>query len=291
VISSDLKKLAISDTLFKKVFTNKQLLCDYVNAICDSSLEVKNVNYHPIEIKSKELERGIRLDVRVREIDGKKHTEVDLEAQTTMPNYNTFINRKLYYASSLFKDGFQEGDDYSKEVYSKTIFFILEDKHLIGSPIKKTIAYETYDKKEYNQIEIYEIYIRNLLATNLEEFNEYVKMVAEICSVLVDTDFEKYSKSTNEIVQKVAIMMKEMTLDEAKKIREEWDRQFEAEMKELDDICRQEGFEQGMAKGLEQGKQEIRSKIVRNMKEQGFSVEVIAECVGLSPEEVKEIIK
>ena len=85
--------------------------------------------------------------------------------------------------------------------------------------------------------------------------------------------------------------MKEMTLDEAKKIREEWDRQFEAEMKELDDICRQEGFEQGMAKGLEQGKQEIRSKIVRNMKEQGFSVEVIAECVGLSPEEVKEIIK
>ena len=78
-------------------------------------------------------------------------------------------------------------------------------------------------------------------------------------------------------------MMKEMTLDEAKKIREEWDRQFEAEMKELDDICRQEGYEQG--------KQDAEILFVRKMHEQGFSDDVIAKCTDLSLEEVKRLLQ
>ena len=52
---------------------------------------------------------------------------------------------------------------------------------------------------------------------------------------------------------------------------------------------REEGRAEGLAKGLAKGRAEERIEIARNMKENGLSVDLIAACSGLSPEEITKL--
>ena len=56
------------------------------------------------------------------------------------------------------------------------------------------VFHDLYDKKNYKEMEIYEIYINELLNIDLNEANRYVKMIIELTSVLVTDDVEKYIK-------------------------------------------------------------------------------------------------
>ena len=49
------------------------------------------------------------------------------------------------------------------------------------------------------------------------------------------------------------------------------------------------GRAEGLAKGLSKGRAEERIEIARNMKENGLSVDLIAACSGLSPEEIAKL--
>ena len=55
----------------------------------------------------------------------------------------------------------------------------------------------------------------------------------------------------------------------------------------------EEGIEKGMEKGLEKGilkgKAEEQRQIAVNLKKQGVNIETIAQCTGLSVEEVSEL--
>ena len=68
----------------------------------------------------------------------------------------------------------------------------------------------------------------------------------------------------------------------------------EALRKYRDTLCVLEGAEQrglkrGLAKGREEGRAEERIEIARNMKVKGLPVDLIAECSGLSPEEIAKL--
>ena len=52
---------------------------------------------------------------------------------------------------------------------------------------------------------------------------------------------------------------------------------------------REEGLAKGRAEGLAKGRAEERIEIARNMKENGLSVDLIAACSGLSPEEIAQL--
>ena len=52
---------------------------------------------------------------------------------------------------------------------------------------------------------------------------------------------------------------------------------------------REEGRAEGLAKGLAKGRAEERIEIARNMKANGLSVDLIAACSGLSPEEIAQL--
>ena len=56
---------------------------------------------------------------------------------------------------------------------------------------------------------------------------------------------------------------------------------------------RAEGLAKGLAKGREEGlakgRAEERIEIARNMKAKGLPVDLIAECSGLSPEEISQL--
>ena len=288
----NIKETAISDRIFKKVFENKEILCYYVNTICGCHLKAENIIEKPIEIQSGPNGRGIRLDIRVSERVNEKITEINLEAQTKMMKIKSFNNRKIMYASSLFNEGFKEGDDYDKEVYVKTIFFILENINIIGRPIKKTVLYNESDQLKYNEIEIYEIYIKKLLSNDIEKDDEYSRIVSEICGILVDGNFDgdKYKNNKNPVIRRVSKMISDLFSKDSEKIKAEMKRQFDAEMKEMDDMLRQEGYKQGHKQGLEEGQKQRDREYVLRLQEKGFSIDEIADITGLDNDTIQEIL-
>ena len=52
---------------------------------------------------------------------------------------------------------------------------------------------------------------------------------------------------------------------------------------------REEGLAKGLAKGREEGLAKGRTETARNMKAKGLPVDLIAECSGLSPEEIAQL--
>ena len=50
-----------------------------------------------------------------------------------------------------------------------------------------------------------------------------------------------------------------------------------------------DGVEDGLAKGLEAGRREANIEAARNLKLKGVAIEIIAECTGLSVEEIKAL--
>ena len=52
---------------------------------------------------------------------------------------------------------------------------------------------------------------------------------------------------------------------------------------------REEGRAEGLAEGRTKGRAEERIEIAHNMKENGLSVDLIAACSGLSPEEIAQL--
>ena len=68
----------------------------------------------------------------------------------------------------------------------------------------------------------------------------------------------------------------------------------EALRKYRDTLCvlesaEQRGVKRGREEGLAKGRAEERIEIARNMKENGLSVDLIAACSGLSPEEIAKL--
>ena len=64
-------------------------------------------------------------------------------------------------------------------------------------------------------------------------------------------------------------------------IRTELDTSFEDGM--------EKGMEKGIEKGMERGKVEEQRQIAANLKKQGINIETIAQCTGLSVEEINEL--
>ncbi len=57
--------------------------------------------------------------------------------------------------------------------------------------------------------------------------------------------------------------------------------------------AREKGLEEGMEKGREEGREEGRAEgmanAARNMLAEGFSIDLVVKCTGLSVEQVKEL--
>lgn len=101
---------------------------------------------------------------------------------------------------------------------------------------------------------------------------------------------ERLPKELNDqIFQKLKsiVEIERMTLDERLA--------YELSLSTERDLCAcmetkyEEGMEKGMEKGIEKGKAEEQRLIAANFKKQGVNIETIAQCTGLSVEEINEL--
>ena len=77
--------------------------------------------------------------------------------------------------------------------------------------------------------------------------------------------------------------------DEVLKRYRDWRCTTEYAIEKAEEKGLKKGLEKGMEKGLEKGKAEEQRLIAANFKKQGVNIETIAQCTGLSIEEINEL--
>ena len=77
--------------------------------------------------------------------------------------------------------------------------------------------------------------------------------------------------------------------DENLKIYRDWRNTLEYAAEEAEEKGMKRGLEEGMQKGMEKGKAEGQRLIASNMKKQGIDFGIIAQCTGLSVEEIDKL--
>ena len=87
------------------------------------------------------------------------------------------------------------------------------------------------------------------------------------------------------------------TFTPEERIKYENDMTTERDIQNYISYAREKGLEEGMEKGIEKGREEGREEgraegmadAARNMLAEGFSIDLVVKCTGLSVEQVKEL--
>ena len=275
----------ISDLIFKEVFKNKNLLVGYINKICGVNLKPDEVVSELVETKTWPYAREAIFDVSAKgEDDSGIVYHIDFEAQKVLQTKKFHDRRKFFYAAQLYGRCFEPGDKFDKEAYAREIFFIKDAYNFTGSPIKKIVYYDTYDKQTYNSVEIYEIYIEELKKQNkLNGLNDYGKMILELVEVLVSDKVEEYTNSSNPLTKGVAEVIMSYTEEEIKKLQEQLDRD---NVNEINFLLKEER-EKALAKGA---RDNLEATVIK-MHSKGLSANEIANLLDLDIDQVEKILK
>jgi predicted transposase/invertase (TIGR01784 family) len=54
-------------------------------------------------------------------------------------------------------------------------------------------------------------------------------------------------------------------------------------------VQRRESFEDGFSAGEERGRNEAKLETAKSMMQRNISIDIVAECTGLSPEEIEKL--
>ena len=79
------------------------------------------------------------------------------------------------------------------------------------------------------------------------------------------------------------------TFTPEERIKYENDMTTERDIQNYISYAREKGLEEGMEKGREEGRAEGMANAARNMLAEGFSIDLVVKCTGLSVEQVKEL--
>jgi len=273
----------MTDAIFKSVFEDIDLLTAYINQICKSNIDSKNMEYEPNEIKQMPKRKGVRFDVRTKGTTEEGFYHFDLEAQQVRPEIDVFRRRKIHYASVMYASAYEEGSKYERESYIREIFLIKHSSDFYGKPIKRTILRNVDDKEDYKDIEIIEIYMEEIYSMDVEKLDEYGKIIREMIGVFLTDDVEEYTKSKIEATRKVAKRIMSYSQKDLDRLEKEWEKYNEI----MYDYELNEAKKEARAEGLAEG----RAEAYRNILSSGVSLESLAKMLNISIEDLKSIVK
>ena len=286
-----------NDFCFKELMQNPKIRKGFIAGILKKTPEeITETILLPAETRRDYADEKLSiLDVKVLLADG---TRMDLEMQVAY--FGSWDKRVLFYLSKLYTEQIQKGDGYEK--LKKCIHVGVLD--FIRFPESE----ECYHKINLCNCKSGEIYT-DLLELHILELPKLPKVRAkleqgemvsddemvlqwmEFFSCKTQEDFETMAKQDEYMEEAVNTLFK-LSADEQKRVdyeaREKAIRDDRAKL----DWATKVGFDEGLAKGLAEGKTEglaMAGKIVR-LKLAGKTPEEISTACDLPLEQVKEIL-
>ena len=260
------------DGMFQAVLREPEICAELIERLLHIS--VKTVKYPKLEKKIAPYytTKGVRLDVYLKDDD----KIIDIEIQSYPQE--ALGKRTRYYQSMIDIDSLMKGQDYIDLKDSYILFICKEDPFrdddgkTFGLPCYsfRNICEENVDVK-LNDKSIKVIY--NASAYE-KEADEKIRNLLHFISTNEPGE-DDFSNRLSSLVK---------SLKETEKFRSDY-----AAMNLHDRDIQRAARREGIAEGIAQGAREKAIETARNLKHKNVPLETIAECVGLSVEEIEKL--
>ena len=290
----------ISDTMFKTMINNtdrKQYASLLISIVLNK--DYKEI-YDNIEFikgtldKEREIEKGREVDF-ICKVDNEY---VGIEMNNNFSK--SALERNISYCMDIYKSNLRRGESYSfnhvLQININNFFFKGNDQgeeeyslknnkgELLTDKIKIFNIYlPLIRKKYYNGEEL--SYLEKLMLVFNEEDNEKLSKVYEGESIM--EEYVKDAKRASMEDDIVGLYDKELHEEKLRitELEEAREKGIEIGTKRGMDS----GIKQGMAAGIAQGKKESILETAKNMLKKKLDINLIAECTGLSEEEINNL--
>ena len=268
-----------NDFVFKKIFgetKNKDLLKDLLEAIL-TDIKIDDVEGN----KDVSLERKIIteklgiLDVVATLNDG---TKVDVEMQ--IKNYYDTIERSLFYATGVYHENLQSGEEYIDIPRSISIWITDYNVFEEGPFHEKAKLKRDFENKVLtDKFQFHYI--------QLPKFKEKCKRISskldEWLTFIKNENLEEIHMIDNKHIKKAEEELEYLTGDEeAKRLAFLREKAIRDEMAAMAKARRE---------GREEGKKELQKQTVKKMLAKSIDINLILEITELTKEELEKIIK
>jgi predicted transposase/invertase (TIGR01784 family) len=271
-----------NDVAFKKVFSDKEILKDFLNGTLHLEGERQIVELEYISQEEvPDIGQGKRSIFDIKVIDAAKNKYIVEMQNRPEPS---FLNRVQLYASHSFVNQSKKGDSDNKELMPIIVLVIV--KNTIFPNDVPCISYhdtiESVTKKRY------------LFALSYA-FIELGKFKKSADNLITTEDYWLYYLSGSETTKEPPASIKDAQVLRAYEAIEKFnwnEAQYDAYFKaklilEAEEEQIADSYSKGIAEGEARGKAEEKLSIARRMLLRGSSIEEAMEMTGLSKEEIE----
>ena len=291
----------LDDAGFKAVIGsehNKELLRQLINLILPEDRYVVEIEH----FENREADgftpvtRSLRVDVRVKDVHGRTFI---VEMQQKM--HEAFVERCIWYGAKAYGYDLPTGSTYEdlRPVY--VIAFlkgkIQHEDESLWNENHFISCYQMREKStgEFAPDAIFCIFVElgrfhkdeSLLKTTLDKtcylFQNSKKWKGEVPKAVSDDDFTKQMADAC----RVANFPPDVKLNYVKEMFTEMD--YKAEIKAYYTDGVKDGIKEGIEKGIEKGKEEMALEAAKKLIASGVSMEIVADCVGLSVDKIMSL--
>lgn len=267
---------------FKTVFGVKQVAIDFINATLLGERRVKDLTYLDKEIQPEVVEqRTVIFDLLCEDVDG---TKFILEMQNCPQRY--FFNRGLYYLCRMVSRQGKTGRDWQYSllpVYGIYLLnFSLPEFHNWRTDV---ILADEETGKTFGEVKLKQIYLSfDLFNLTQEECKTPLENWIYILKNMNLFDMSPFKEKEDAFRRLLDVANLSAMTDHERAV-------YEENLKIYRDwrATLIYAVEEAEEKGLKKGKAEEQRLIAANFKKQGINSETIAQCTGLSVEEIDEL--
>ena len=271
------------DVVFQVLFGevgSERITKKFLEAILDKKLEEVDLSRNIVLRRENPQDKMGILDVLVK-INQEEYCNVEMQ----MLEKDSLIERILYYWSRIYGKNLKESNDYvelKKTISVLIVNFEIKKLKELGYHSKWKIIEEKKRKLiltenlEIHIIEIPKIY----KIEEKEQEEELVKWInfIENPESKKEEEYMKENKEMKEAKEK----LKDMREDEKMQILAELRLKAIRDEKAVEKF----GYNQGIEKGIKQGRIESKKEIAKKMKEKGIDVKTIEEITNLTEKEI-----
>ncbi|MBO4858372.1 MAG: Rpn family recombination-promoting nuclease/putative transposase [Treponema sp.] len=268
------------DGMFQAVLREPEICAELIERLLH--LRIKTVEYPELEktIAPYYSTKGVRLDVYLKDDD----KIIDIEIQSYPQE--ALGKRTRYYQSMIDMDSLMKGQDYPELKESYILFICKEDPFKDDDDKPFGLPCYTFMNicQEHSGVNLDDKSIKVIYNASAyeKETDEKIRNLLHFISTN-EPGKDDFSNRLSSIVEK---------LKENEEFRSDY-AAMNLHDRDIQRAARREGIAEGIAQGITQGiAQGAREKAIetaRNLKQKRIPLETIAECVGLSVEEIEKL--
>ena len=262
------------DFAFKEIMANEKARIGFLSAVLkirpEEIKETRILNTYLQKIHEDD-KQGI-LDVRIL-----MNNDTEIYTEIQLSELKVWADRSLFYLSKMYTEQIKQGESY--DVFKKCVnisilnftLFPKEEEFYSRFHIREDTKNFLYtDKMEFHVIELPK------LPEEIKENSSDIELWAKFINAERKEELEMIA-TKNSYIASAYEQLQIISQDKEKRL------EYEAREKALRD------YNQSMKEAEQRGKQREQFIIAKNMLLKNLDISVIAECTGLSEEEVKTL--